>query len=78
MALRYHKKRTYHDFSEELVITALEDIKKNKLSLRKAQEKYGIPKSTLNPRVLAWDTGVSHVRTKCACAFIRAKRGTRL
>lgn len=50
MALRY-KKRTYHDFSEELVVTALEDIKKNKLSLRQAQEKYGIPKSTLNRRL---------------------------
>lgn len=54
---RQLKKRKYHDFSEDLLSTALNDIIDNKISVRKAQEKYGISKSTLNRRLHKKQTG---------------------
>ncbi|KAG5894584.1 hypothetical protein JTB14_017164 [Gonioctena quinquepunctata] len=42
------RKRKYRNFSDELLSKVLADIKENNLSVRKAEEKYDIPKSTLN------------------------------
>ena len=49
---RKHKRRLgsrkYHDFSNETLEKALDDVIKTGLSFREASEKYGIPKSTLH------------------------------
>lgn len=51
METRRLDKRKYHDYSEELLQIALTDIRRNKLSVRQAEEKYGISKSTLNRKI---------------------------
>ncbi|XP_003241793.2 uncharacterized protein LOC100575929 [Acyrthosiphon pisum] len=40
--------RTYHNFSEETLENALNEIRNNRLTYRQASDKYGIPISTLS------------------------------
>ena len=35
-------------YTDEAMLAAMDDVKFNRLSLRKASKKYGVPKSTLN------------------------------
>ncbi|KAJ4433576.1 hypothetical protein ANN_15885, partial [Periplaneta americana] len=51
MARKHNKKygsRSYSDFSKENLEKAIDAVKKKELSLRKAAEKYGVPKSTIS------------------------------
>lgn len=48
---REHGSRKYHDFSEEKLQLAVEAVRNKQLSLRKAAERYGVPKSTINRKL---------------------------
>lgn len=56
MVRRYRRvagSRKYRDFTDEMLETAVKDVKDQGLSIRQAAEKYGIPKSTVQRKLSA-------------------------
>lgn len=45
------KKKPRHEYTEEIIANAIFDITDNDLSVRKAAEKWGLPRTTISLRL---------------------------